>query len=325
MPLDERSSIFLAVKLDQLETFVVVAEELHFRRAAERLFTQPSSVSNKIARLEAEYGTPLFIRDSRNVTLSPAGEALVVKAREVLAGVEQLERMARDLAEPGRVRVVVGVMDEGLAELAETVRKNFIARYPNAEVPSNAIDYHDLGPALDEGRVDLQVTGIADAWFDPDRVVNTPLFAESRLAVLPLSHPCAESSSVSWEQLVDTPFVAINGLPKAMHDFYMLGDRRDLVRSPDVPVDAVHMHNLLNAVARGDGIFTVSHGTKRYYPRPDIAYVPVSNIEPSILFVTRRIDDERPHVLAYIDECIKAVRTSLDLIPAATSMIPLPE
>ena len=305
------------MKLAQLETFVVVAEELHFRRAAERLYTQPSTVSTQISQLEAEYGTQLFIRNSRNVELSPAGEQLLAIARRVLDGIAELESTARSLAQPENVRLTVGVMDEGLAELTEIVRSNFVARYPNSIASSAALDYQDFGPALETRRVDVIITVTPDVWFDSSPVAHTPLFSEGRVVVLPTNHPLAERTSTTVEELLDEPFLRIDGIADELHDLFMLADRRDLVRSPDVHVEASHMHNILNHVAASTGLLTVTHGVARFYPRPDIAYVPVIDLAPAVLYVTRRSDDTRPHVLGYIDECVKAVRTSLDLIPTA--------
>ena len=122
------------MKIAQLETFIVVAEELHFRRAAERLYTQPSTVSTQIAQLETEYGTSLFIRNSRNVSLTPAGQTLLRKAKTVLASVNDLELTARSLAADDHHELTIGVIDEGIAELTGVVNQSFALRYPNTEL-----------------------------------------------------------------------------------------------------------------------------------------------------------------------------------------------
>ena len=308
------------MKLAQLETFVVVAEELHFRRAAERLFTQPSTVSTQISQLEAEYGTQLFIRNSRNVELSPAGHILLQKAREALAGIAELETTARRLAAADDVTLNVGVMDEGLAELTPIVQRNYLARYPNSRLTITSLDYHVINTALTDGAMDVIVCVSPESWFEPDRVTNHALFAEEVAAVLWRDHPLASHNTISKADLFDEPFLRINGLHDAIHRIYMLTDERIADRSPDVEVDAEHMVNILNHVALGRGTMTVTRGTERFYRRPDVAFVPVDDLPPGVSTLTLRRDDRRPHVLAFAEECVNAVRTSLDLIPTAVDV-----
>ena len=75
--------------LSQLEVFGVVAEELHFGRAAERLHLAQPHLSRTIRALEADLGTPLFDRTTRRVELTPAGQALLEPAAAILRTGEQ--------------------------------------------------------------------------------------------------------------------------------------------------------------------------------------------------------------------------------------------
>ena len=82
---DEPAPIGRELDLRALRYFVAAAEELHFTRAAARLFIAQQALSRDIARLEGELGTQLFTRTTRRVALTPAGERLLVRARELLA------------------------------------------------------------------------------------------------------------------------------------------------------------------------------------------------------------------------------------------------
>ena len=92
------------VELRQLRYFVAVAEELHFGRAAERLHMSQSPLSRAIRELERDLGLVLFIRTTRHVELTPAGLALLERARRALAEIEVAVDEARRAAEPGPAR-----------------------------------------------------------------------------------------------------------------------------------------------------------------------------------------------------------------------------
>lgn len=97
------------MELRDLETFVVVAEELHFARAAQRLHVVPAAVTQRVKALEDRFGVALFRRTSRRVELTDAGLRLVESARAALRAVDELQDLARDLADEEATRFSVAV------------------------------------------------------------------------------------------------------------------------------------------------------------------------------------------------------------------------
>jgi DNA-binding transcriptional LysR family regulator len=98
----------LPVDLRELRYFVAVAEELHFGRAAERLHMSQSPLSRAIRDLERELGVVLFVRTTRRVELTPAGTALLERARRALAEIDAAVDEARRVAKPDRGVLGVG-------------------------------------------------------------------------------------------------------------------------------------------------------------------------------------------------------------------------
>ncbi|MCU1344300.1 MAG: LysR family transcriptional regulator, partial [Acidimicrobiia bacterium] len=88
----------MALDLNDLRFVVAVADELHFGRAAAALGYTPSNVSHRIRQVEAALQVQLFVRTSRRVALTPAGDELVTSARRVLAAAEEFDQQARIVA-----------------------------------------------------------------------------------------------------------------------------------------------------------------------------------------------------------------------------------
>lgn len=181
-----------------LRAFVTVAEELHFTRAAERLFVAQQALSRDIRRLEDQLGITLFIRTTRNVALTPEGERFLVRAREILA----LHELALgELSEPSRpvlVDIISGSRLTGVRVL-EAVRRSapgweFRARHSGG-----------LSAALDRlsvGKVDValgRVDGIARSL--PADVVSHVVRYEPLALLLPADHPLAAHEPVPTSAL----------------------------------------------------------------------------------------------------------------------------
>jgi DNA-binding transcriptional LysR family regulator len=203
------------IELRHLRYFVAVAEELHFGRAALRLHLAQPPLSQQIRRLEGIVGHPLFLRTSRAVKLTVAGEVFLERARRVLRAVQQ------DLAE---------VRSAGRGEVG-SLRVGFISSGMLTPLPAMLGLYRRLQPKVDlqlsegvsSGMTRSLLDGDIDVGFlrdaDPvDGVESEILFSEPFVAVLPATHPFARRKSLSTDALRDEPFVLFN--PQAGHLAY---------------------------------------------------------------------------------------------------------
>src|SRR4051812_43736200 len=102
------------MELRHLRYFVAVAEELHFRRAAERLYVAQPAVSEQIRKLEAELGVRLFDRTHPSVALTEPGRAPLVEARHVLHVAEAAKLAARNARDSATSRLRIGYMPDAL-------------------------------------------------------------------------------------------------------------------------------------------------------------------------------------------------------------------
>jgi DNA-binding transcriptional LysR family regulator len=180
-----------------LRRFVAVAEELHFTRAAERLFLAQQALSRDITRLERQLGVRLFTRTTRRVALTPDGERLLPRARELLALHEQTLSELQDRDRP----LLVDILAEG-----HTPARVLGAARGHASQPEIVARFHGgLGAALDlllADRLDVafgRTSGVGRPW--PGRLDRRPVRLEPLALLLPAEDPLAELEAVPMAAL----------------------------------------------------------------------------------------------------------------------------
>jgi DNA-binding transcriptional LysR family regulator len=137
-----------------LETFVWVARLKSFRLTAEKLFSTQASVSSRIAALEDELGTRLFLRDSKGVSLTPEGQRVLAYAEQMIDTLQALKRSIGD-ASKVRGRVRVGAMDTVIHTWLSPFVSRLMERYPALEVELTADTARNLIEQLQKGYLDL--------------------------------------------------------------------------------------------------------------------------------------------------------------------------
>jgi len=172
------------VQLQQLAYFVAVAEVRHFTHAAEGLQVAQPSLSKQIRTLESELGAPLFSRARGNITLTPAGEALLPLARRILADVETARREVQDLTGLRRGRVRLGATPSLFAGLLADALALFRGRYPGIELHVEESGSRDLVHDLARGQLDLALIILPLQSSDP-ALETTPILREDLVVVSP--------------------------------------------------------------------------------------------------------------------------------------------
>jgi DNA-binding transcriptional LysR family regulator len=196
------------VELRQLATFVAVAEEGSFTRAADRLHVVQSAVSAGVRNLEKELGAMLFDRSTHSVKLTDAGRALLPEARATLAAA-QAARDAVDEVRGGlRGMVSLGTMQaQGMRAIdLAGVLAAFRAEHPAIEVSiRHSGGSSEMAREVREGRLDLAFVALPGD--GPPGVELIPLASEPIMLAVPGGHPLAGSADIELAALRDETMV----------------------------------------------------------------------------------------------------------------------
>lgn len=187
-----------------LRSFVVLADELHFGRAAVTLgITQPA-LSQQVRRLEREVGALLLTRTSRSVALTAAGSVLLRRARRTLASLEADLAETRDVA-TGRVGSLrLALVSSAVLTVVPDLLRRFARTHPGVEVHLSEMSTAQVTDAVATGRTDAGVVRDADA--HPD-LLSQVLIRERYIALLPRTHPLAGAKTIAIPDLAGQRFV----------------------------------------------------------------------------------------------------------------------
>lgn len=248
-----------------LEAFVAVAEELHFGRAALRLHTSQSPLSQTIRKLENDLGTRLFERNTRSVALTPAGSALLPRAYRVL----QEMRLAREAAQAdvagirGSIRIgFSGAVNHlTLPRLTRAVRR----RYPDIKMDlTSRVRTADGLASVANGTLDLAFVGLPES---PVPSVTTRLVAREEIgAVLPLDHPLAQEGSIPLTSLAGDDFITPPMDGSSAMTEVMLASCMAAGFRPRVVQELSDPYMVLTFVAAGVGVTLMSSGIAGILP-----------------------------------------------------------
>jgi DNA-binding transcriptional LysR family regulator len=290
------------IELRQLRYFATVAEELHFGRAAERLHMTQPPLSQAIAALEEQLGTPLFLRNRRQVALTPAGAALLPEARRILAQSAELPDLVRRAAagETGRLSLAF------VTSADYSVLPPFLLRYREA--------YPQVQITLQEATSDVQVDDLLHQRIDcgllippiPDKAQGEldymKVLEEPLILCAPTSLPGLEGTGPV--RLQDVPRLPLVIFPRqispGLHDailscFHAAGI------TPVIGQEAIQMQTIVSLVSAGMGLALVPQSVSNLM-RPGVTYRTLASPTPLVeTGLAWRRDNASPVLRGFIE------------------------
>jgi DNA-binding transcriptional LysR family regulator len=260
------------VELRHLRAFVAVAEELHFGRAAERLYVVQPALSKRIASLEAELGVRLFERSRRRVALTEAGAALLEDARRLVDQADGLAARAREVGrgEAGLLRL--GFIAPALYALVPQVLRRCRDELPGVRVLLEEVHNREAVEGVRSGRFHVAFVRLPAA--PDDGVVVEAVREDPVVVAVPDDHPLAARREVALADLADVAMIMIprSHEPELFDHYVALC--RSAGFSPRVAHEVDRTHVGVGLVAGGLGVCFVPASAQRV-EHPGVVYRPL--------------------------------------------------
>ncbi|MFF1711380.1 LysR family transcriptional regulator [Streptomyces sp. NPDC058268] len=289
-----------------LRYFVAVARELHFTRAAERLFVSQPALSKQIRALERQLGAELFVRDHRGVRLTSVGAALLPHAQQALEHWRSAVDAVEGAKTEERATLCVGMSTRpARGGLLPAVRSRFGEAHPEATIRLRQVGWEDASAGLADGTAD-----VAFVWLpleDLERYAWVVVAEEPRHVALPATHRLAGRDELDFADLVDESFLALPEGAGALRDYWLALDAR-AGGPPRIGAEIASTDETYEALVDGRGICLVAAGNAPLITLGGVVTRPVRGITPSRFALAWRVgDDRRPLVNAYIKACGEAL------------------
>ncbi|HEB4089219.1 MULTISPECIES: LysR substrate-binding domain-containing protein [Enterobacter] len=237
-----------------MRNFLVVAEELHMHRAAERLNMAQPALSQQIKALEARLGVTLFSRAHRRLTLTPAGDAFLVKARLAIAMTEQAVLDARQTARGEQGVLNLGCVSSAMFDdkLPATLRQ-LHENWPAIAISLMTGNVQTLYEAVQTNQLDVAIIR-APLPALPDDLQSRPFTSEKTVLALPRQHPLATSSALTLSSVKDEKWISLRD-PQGMGlEQYFYDACNGAGFQPEVVQNATDVPTVISLVAAGFGI-----------------------------------------------------------------------
>jgi DNA-binding transcriptional LysR family regulator len=285
------------MELREIEIFLVLAEELHFGRTAERLHVSQALVSHSIQKQERRIGAPLFERTSRSVRLTEVGRQLRADLQPVYLGLHESLERARMTARGINARLKVGMMPFNFSHLHHCW-KAFRTRHPQWELQIRLAHYNEPFTQLRRGEYDAFV-----AWLpvtEPDLTVGPTLFTDPRVLAVSAEHPLAAETSAPLERLADfrTGWADLK-LDYWEESYLPFQTRRG--RTIERTGSVVHADELITAVSMSEIVMPFPSHVTEYWGMPTIRYLPMPDMQPLSFALIWRTECENDIIRALAD------------------------
>lgn len=289
----------------EIEAFLTLAEELHFTRAAERMHLSPGRVSQVISRLERRIGARLFDRTSRRVALTRIGaqfhEDLSPGYRQVQHALEYAVMAARGFDGP----LNIGFLGAAGGQFLLRATRAFRAEHPTAEIGLQEFQMNTVITGLRARDSDM---ALLSPFADPELVAGPALWTERRYLAVSSRHPLASRAEIRQEDLAEVVLLRMPDNCPASISEDRVPSRTPMGRPIAHGPAATTFLEVLLLVGADEGAFTVGEEVNRFYTRPEVTYLPITDAPPIARSLVWRRSHETERMRAFNELAVRLSR-----------------
>ena len=237
-----------------LRYFLVLAEELHFGRAARRLSISQPPLSLNIQQLEASVGARLLTRNSKSVQLTAAGRAFVPAARALIEQAAQAAHLARDVGQGMAGSLTIGFAGTMLYSGLPRILEQFQAQHPLLRLMLKELSSSEQLIELTHDRLDL---GFVHTTRVPPELSQTLVASQPFVCCLPSGHALARKRSLALEALQGEPFAVVSRSVSPDYHERILAICTEAGFYPEIRYELRHWLSVVSLVSQGMGVALV--------------------------------------------------------------------
>lgn len=262
------------IELRHLLYFKVLAEELHFRKAAERLFIAQPGLSRQIKQLEENYRVTLLERNKRHVSLTEAGNYLFDEVKELFRHLDQIETQLQSLAN-GRISTLkLGFIGSAVQTILPQLLIDLKQKQPDIELSLHELANETQLDLIQKKELDFGFVRLSDT---PIGLHSLPIYTEHFSLVLPKNHPLLKQKKPNLYELKNESFILFS--KNYSHSYYdlVMSIFRDHQFTPKVTLRTVNALTIFNMVAQGLGVAIVPASLKNGY-QVDVCFLELDSL-----------------------------------------------
>ncbi|MEJ2902776.1 LysR family transcriptional regulator [Pedobacter panaciterrae] len=263
------------MELRHLLYFKTVAEELHFTKAATKLFISQPPLSRQIKELEEKLEVQLFTRDNKRVALTDAGKYFKTEVDAIFARLEESKNIVRQihLSLSGELKIgyISSVYQSYLAEILKAMREEF----PYIKTGLFELPTITQIEALEQGKLDV---GILRAPILSEKLIIKTLFFDPFVVVIPFSAKKFSTNKELADFLKKSPFIFFNKEFAPHYNNKLIEICKRMQFTPDITHEANNVHSILQLVEAGLGVSILPLSLKKQYEYLKVSFIELENI-----------------------------------------------